>query len=245
VTSDGLLGIGAFALLSGLSIPALRHYDDVGLLKPALVDPRSGYRRYQTEQVRAARVIGALRRVDMSVDQIRHALASEDGEPLRTVLVRHREELFVRRRTIAQMLSTLDEYIEKGVPMGDTRGCRVVEVNLGVDDLGEARRFFEAAFGVECVEERHGDGPLHLYASFGKWPSDQFFLLNISDANRDPARTGKANFGLVVDDLDVVHRRAVAAGASEIVPPADEPGMPRCSMIEDPSGNRINLYENA
>jgi hypothetical protein len=32
VTSDDLLNIGAFALATGLSIPALRHYDEVGLL---------------------------------------------------------------------------------------------------------------------------------------------------------------------------------------------------------------------
>jgi hypothetical protein len=36
---DDLLSIDNFALVSGLSIHALRHYDDVGVLKPAWVDP--------------------------------------------------------------------------------------------------------------------------------------------------------------------------------------------------------------
>jgi len=38
---DDVLRIGEFARLSGLSIGALRHYDDVGLLVPASVDVSS------------------------------------------------------------------------------------------------------------------------------------------------------------------------------------------------------------
>jgi DNA-binding transcriptional MerR regulator len=45
VSSGDLLSIGVFALVSGLSINALRHYDDLGLLRPAVVDPLTGYRR--------------------------------------------------------------------------------------------------------------------------------------------------------------------------------------------------------
>jgi DNA-binding transcriptional MerR regulator len=41
-----LLTIGRFARLTGLSIHALRHYDDVSLLIPAHTDPQTGYRHY-------------------------------------------------------------------------------------------------------------------------------------------------------------------------------------------------------
>lgn len=44
--------IGRFAQLSGLSIHALRHYDDVGLLEPAVVDAATGYRRYRAGRFR-------------------------------------------------------------------------------------------------------------------------------------------------------------------------------------------------
>ena len=40
------LTIGRFAQLSRLSISALRFYDDSGILKPASVQPETGYRRY-------------------------------------------------------------------------------------------------------------------------------------------------------------------------------------------------------
>jgi predicted enzyme related to lactoylglutathione lyase len=138
-----------------------------------------------------------------------------------------------------------DHYIENGVRMRDPKPCRVVEINLGVRDVEAARHFYEATFGVEFTEDAHGDGSVHLLASFGSWPSDEFFLLNIADGDDDPYRSGRANFGLLVDDLDAVHQRALAAGGTEISHPREISGMPRFSTIVDPSDNLINLYQNA
>ena len=42
---SALLTIGEFAPATHLSVKALRHYDEVGLLQPADVDQASGYRR--------------------------------------------------------------------------------------------------------------------------------------------------------------------------------------------------------
>jgi len=44
VGRDDFLSIGAFSVMSRLSTPALRHCDEVGLLKSAEIDPSSGYR---------------------------------------------------------------------------------------------------------------------------------------------------------------------------------------------------------
>ncbi len=51
---DTVVGIGEFSKMSYLSVKALRHYHDVGLLEPAAVDPATGYRRYTTAQVPVA-----------------------------------------------------------------------------------------------------------------------------------------------------------------------------------------------
>jgi hypothetical protein len=76
-------------------------------------------------------------------------------------------------------------------------------------------------------------------------PSDEFFLSNIHDGADDPFRAGRANFGFLVDDLDAVHKRAIAAGGTEIAAPHDATGMPRCSAVVDPANNLLNLYQNA
>ena len=43
--------IGEFASISRVTVRLLRYYDEIGLLKPALVDPASGYRSYNLDQV--------------------------------------------------------------------------------------------------------------------------------------------------------------------------------------------------
>jgi len=68
--SDELVTIGTFSLLTGLSIPTLRHYDDIGLLRPAEVDSRSGYRRYSYAQLDTARRVRLLRAAEVSTEDI-------------------------------------------------------------------------------------------------------------------------------------------------------------------------------
>lgn len=75
-----LLTIGEFARASRLSAKALRLYDELGLLRPAVVDPFNGYRRYSPEQLPAARVVAWLRRIGMPLAEIRAVVALPDGE---------------------------------------------------------------------------------------------------------------------------------------------------------------------
>jgi DNA-binding transcriptional MerR regulator len=240
-----LLTIGAFSLLSGLSIDALRHYDEIDLLRPARVDPVTSYRRYRLDQIPAAKRIRALRAVDLPIDEVRD-LAEANDAATSAALRAHRARLEERSRALTDVIETLDDYIENGVRMQQpTPPCRVAEINLGADDVEAARRFYEATFGLEFSEDRHDDGFVHLLAAFGAWPSDEFFLLNIHDGADDPFRAGRASFGFLVDDLDAVHKRAIAAGGTEISAPHDAAGMPRCSTVVDPSNNLLNLYQNA
>lgn len=67
---DGLLSIGAFSRATHLSQKALRLYDRHGLLRPAHTDPESGYRYYRTEQVRVAKLILLMRRLNMPLAKI-------------------------------------------------------------------------------------------------------------------------------------------------------------------------------
>lgn len=70
-----LLGIGRLAAASGLTVSALRFYDSAQVLRPARVDPISGYRWYAPDQVRPARLVAHLRRISLPLDDIRTVLA--------------------------------------------------------------------------------------------------------------------------------------------------------------------------
>ena len=88
------LRIGQLAQRSGLTATALRYYERVGLLVPAVVDPRSGYRRYAPSQVATARVLASLRRVGMPIETM--ALVVEhlhDRQTVRDLLQAHVERL--------------------------------------------------------------------------------------------------------------------------------------------------------
>lgn len=92
-----MLGIGEFAGLTGLSVKALRHYDEKGVLVPADVDDRTAYRRYDGRQVRTGVVIRALREAGVPLPAVAGALGSGD---LVAALEQHRDH--VRRQREAE-----------------------------------------------------------------------------------------------------------------------------------------------
>jgi DNA-binding transcriptional MerR regulator len=82
--------------LSGLSIGALRHYDELGLLHPADVDPFTSYRRYRPEQLETARVIARLRDLEVPIEDIRDVLATDDPAEQRRLISRQRKRAQAR-----------------------------------------------------------------------------------------------------------------------------------------------------
>jgi DNA-binding transcriptional MerR regulator len=76
-----LVSIGEFARLSRLSPRALRIYDELGLLRPAQVDPYSGYRWYATAQLDRAGLIASLRAIGVPLATIGPMLAAGEADP--------------------------------------------------------------------------------------------------------------------------------------------------------------------
>lgn len=89
-----MLRIGDFSQLAQVSVPTLRHYDELGLLKPAHVDPFTDYRYYDVDQLPRLNRILALKDLGLSLDQIK-ALLKEDvpAEQLRGMLRLKRAEI--------------------------------------------------------------------------------------------------------------------------------------------------------
>ena len=56
--------IGEFSKVTGLTVKTLRFYHEEGLLEPASVDPRTGYRHYDERQIETARAIAFLRSLE-------------------------------------------------------------------------------------------------------------------------------------------------------------------------------------
>lgn len=94
-----LLSIGEFSRMTHLSVKALRHYHDVGVLAPAAIDPSSGYRSYDAGQVASAQVIRRLRDLGMPLDSIAAVLAAPDVAERNREIAAHLERM---ERQLAQ-----------------------------------------------------------------------------------------------------------------------------------------------
>ncbi|MBO0707554.1 MAG: MerR family transcriptional regulator [Candidatus Dormibacteraeota bacterium] len=93
-----VLSIGDFSRMTHLSVKALRHYHDVGVLEPAHIDRFTGYRSYDPAQVSTAQIIRRLRALQMPLDQIRSVLNAPD--------------LASRNREIAAHLARMERQLE-------------------------------------------------------------------------------------------------------------------------------------
>ena len=80
-----MLQIGEFSRLSRISVRMLRHYDQVGLLRPAEQNAETGYRRYAVEQLAEAARITTLRDLGFRIQDIADLVHAGDEELLRAL----------------------------------------------------------------------------------------------------------------------------------------------------------------
>ncbi|MEV5315962.1 MerR family transcriptional regulator [Streptomyces sp. NPDC052610] len=86
--------IGDFARHGRVSVRMLRHYDATGLLRPAHVDPASGYRYYTAAQLARLNRVIALKDLGFTLQQVKDIVDEKVGaEELRGMLRLRRAEL--------------------------------------------------------------------------------------------------------------------------------------------------------
>jgi DNA-binding transcriptional MerR regulator/effector-binding domain-containing protein len=89
-----MFSIGDFAGLGRVSVRMLRHYDAIGLLRPAHVDPHSGYRYYTAEQLRLLNRVIALKDLGFTLHQVQAMIEDKvDVGELRGMLRLRRADL--------------------------------------------------------------------------------------------------------------------------------------------------------
>ena len=116
-----LMSIGRFSRRSGLSVKALRHYGELGLLTPAAVDEESGYRFYAAPQLEQADAIRRLRRLELPLDEIRRLLETSDEAAVREVLERHQRRLASRAAEFRAARQQLQALIDGKETVMETR----------------------------------------------------------------------------------------------------------------------------
>lgn len=233
------LRIGDLATAAGVSVRALHHYEHIGLLAPPQRSA-AGHRRYGPEALERLYLINRLRRLGLSLEQIRRALDDPDWS-LANALGHHLagvdRQLAALGALRAALTSALAEPAGAADPTHDLLGVlsamELVDTSvhrrisiLVYRDLPAAHRFLVDVFGFTPGEvttlpdgtavhaEVHaGDGVIWLH------PETEEYRL------ASPATLGRATatMAVIVADVDDHHRTVATRGAEIVYPPVDQP----------------------
>lgn len=111
-----------------MTVKALRHYDEIGLLVPARVDPASGYRYYDAAQIETAVTVRRLRSLELPLEEIR-ALLRAGPDSVRDRLAAHGYHVAEEVREKHSLLIELNALLEGGDE----------QVTVEISDVAELR----------------------------------------------------------------------------------------------------------
>ena len=104
-----MLKIGEFSKISRVSIRMLRHYDEIGLLKPAETDDFTGYRYYSENQLPQIGLIRSLKELGFSLaDILKISEICNDPEKLDAFYASRQAELQKQAEMTAHQMLLLD-----------------------------------------------------------------------------------------------------------------------------------------
>ncbi|HTS73855.1 MAG TPA: MerR family transcriptional regulator [Gaiellaceae bacterium] len=179
-----LVSIGDFSRMTLVSVKALRHYHELGLLPPAEIDSETGYRRYDVAQVPTAQVIRRLRELGMPLDSVRVVIEAPDvparNEAISAHLSRMEGELEQTRATVKSLRLLLDEKPPPKIAvdyrisgpgetlairdeiahddMFDWLGSALTDLRSALESTGARRTGADAAlFSSELMEDEFGE----------------------------------------------------------------------------------------
>ena len=143
--------VGSLAKLAGVTVRALHHYEDEGLLHPERT--ASGYRHYGAADVERLQQILLLRSCGLSLGAIRDAFA-DDRFDFRAVLTDHLATLRARQKELETLMGT----VEKTIASLEGR-CTMTDKERFEGMKARAIAENEEHYGAE-VRRRHGDAAM-------------------------------------------------------------------------------------
>jgi|HubBroStandDraft_5_1064220.scaffolds.fasta_scaffold02083_6 DNA-binding transcriptional MerR regulator len=157
--------IGEFAALGGVSAHTLRYYDQIGLLNPAGVDPRTGYRFYLPKQLQELASIIALKELGAPLAKLRDLIRKpQSGKLRRQVLLDLRNTVTQSIQAATQSLEWIDaalnELDQTGAPVSVVvkrqPAMLIASIRSKVQTYSEIERFEQELF-AEVPKESRGD----------------------------------------------------------------------------------------
>ncbi len=146
-----MLSIGQFSKTCMVTVKALHHYDKIGLIKPAFVNPETGYREYSEEQIPLMLLINKLKYYGFALSEIKDMISCQDV--ILSNLMKQRDTLWKSVHETMEILSELSAHVRELERTGNIMSYQndyKIEViktedrhvisrrqNMGVDDFGK------------------------------------------------------------------------------------------------------------
>jgi len=108
--------INEFARFTGVSVRTLHYYDEIGLLKPAMVDKITGYRYYDEKSLERMQEIMFYRELDFSLKEIEVILTSPGYDKMQA-LREQRKLLLMKKERMEKLIDAVDKAIEGELDM--------------------------------------------------------------------------------------------------------------------------------
>jgi DNA-binding transcriptional MerR regulator len=105
--------IGEFSKLTKITVKMLRHYDQIGLLKPSYIDGWTNYRYYKFNQLPIAYKIVVLKDLGLSLDEIKNIIKREhDINPIIEKLNQKTDQVNREIKLLHTKLGKIKSYIK-------------------------------------------------------------------------------------------------------------------------------------
>jgi DNA-binding transcriptional MerR regulator len=156
--------IGEFAKLHGVGLQTLHHYDSKGILKPAWVDPKTGYRFYDEESSDQLWKIKALKSAGLSLGEIRDLLGADlsHTEAIFQKLSKELKMKMERDRRVLQYLNRSIRSMEKWEEGNWVREPMIVEISKRTGHVIEVQDSYDIEKRFRALETFQKKLPLHV-----------------------------------------------------------------------------------
>jgi len=216
------LMIGELAQRLRVSVRTLRHYEQLGLLMPAVVDARTGYRSYTDTQLVRGMQIEQLKAIGLSLADIA-AVLDDDSASFAEVLRTRRREIIAQDAERRLQLDTIDALLAHRAAIGEAEIVDVPEQHAVVthasadpDALGRTIRSLIQRIGRQ-VRQRDGARCRSFSARFRLDVDDGAVAVEVAGHLDRPTATSTVVSGGPHLSLDVVGPIALLPLAYDVV----------------------------
>jgi len=156
--------VGELASRTGMSVRALHHYDEIGLLSPSLRTP-SGHRLYQQADVARLQQIQSLRLMGIPLEEVKQLLDGAAMSPREVIdlhLARLHEQIALQNR-LAERLRALASHLDmvEGASIDDL--CQIIQVTTAME------KYFTTEQLEVLRERRTSIGEAHMQEVRDDW----------------------------------------------------------------------------